>query len=225
MSDALKELCGFLSPSARLDLRTAALDYVLGLTGSAEGLELLSRDAEQVLRRLLELAEDASQPANLCRDAHLALLNASAEPQLAETLVELGVGPRLLDWVVNPDRREADTICKIISNLTRTESGSQAVTRAMATGSSVSLHKLVEIFGLVEHHSSGTNHDYLATVFSNISRLSKARELFLDRERCVVPLLLPHTQSKSLVRRQGIAGLLRNLCFQVGKLYTQEILL
>ena len=65
-----------------------------------------------------------------------------------------------------------------------------------------------------------SNYDYLATVFSNISHLAEIREVFLDRDKCVLPHLQPYTQSGSLTRRRGIAGLLRNLCFQVGKLNT-----
>ena len=65
-----------------------------------------------------------------------------------------------------------------------------------------------------------SNYNYIATVFSNISHLAEIREVFLDRDKCVLPHLQPYTQSGSLTRRRGIAGLLRNLCFQVGKLNT-----
>ena len=221
MADELEELCEFLSPSARLDLKSTALDYVLGLTGSPEGLRLLGKHP-RLLRQLLELARDSSQPV-VCRDAHLALLNASADPELVETLVTLDAVPRLLDRMVDPDWKEADKICMILSNLTRGESGSLAVSRVLAGsgGCSVSLNKLVDVFGRVGY-SKHANYDYLATFFSNVSQLAAVREMFLDRKKCIVPRLLPHTQSPSLTRRGGIAGLLRNLCFEVG-MFCQEL--
>ena len=216
MADELEELCQFLSPSARMDLRSTALEYVLGLTGSSEGMRLLSGHP-RALQQLLDLAGDTSQQA-VSRDAHLALLNASADPQLAESLVSLGAVPRLLERAVDPESREADKMCMTLSNLTRTEPGLLSVSSVLKNGT-VTLHKLVDIFGRVGYNKHA-NYDYLATVFSNISRLAEVREVFLDRDKCVLPRLLSYTQSGSLTRRRGIAGLLRNLCFRVGKLNT-----
>ena len=211
-ADKLAELCEFLSPSARLDLRSTALDYVLGLTGSPEGLRLIGEHTK-LLQQLVELAGDSGQPV-VSRDAHLALLNASSDAGVAESLVGLGAVPRLLERVVDPDWKESDKICMTLSNLTRGESGSLAVSRALRD-SRIPLYKLVDVFGRVGY-SKHANYDYLATVFSNISQLAVVREMFLERGKCLVPRLLPYTQSPSLTRRGGIAGLLRNLCFQVG---------
>ncbi len=46
--DAIKELLQFLVLDARIDVKTVALQHVLGLTGSPEGLELLSDIPELV---------------------------------------------------------------------------------------------------------------------------------------------------------------------------------
>jgi len=40
--EELKEVLPFLSKDARLDLKVATLQTILGLTGSKEGLELIS---------------------------------------------------------------------------------------------------------------------------------------------------------------------------------------
>ena len=103
------ELCQFLSPSARMDLRSTALEYVLGLTGSPEGVRLLSGHP-RALQQLLDMGGDTSQQA-VSRDAHLALLNASADPQLAESLVSLGGVPCLLKQAVDPEWLEKQTRC------------------------------------------------------------------------------------------------------------------
>ena len=215
MADELKELCQFLTPSSRLDLRSTALDYVLGLTGSKDGVKLL-RNHARVLQQLLELIADTSQPL-LCRDAHLAVLNASADPALANSIISVDAVPRLLQLVADPEWKEADKVCMTLSNITRIEAGSMAVSRALTEKTaSVTLYQLVDIFGRIGYNKNA-NYDYLATIFSNISQLHAARLLFLDREKCIVPRLLSYTQSKSLTRRGGVVGLLRNLCFQVGQ--------
>jgi hypothetical protein len=46
--EAIREILQFLEPTARLDLKTVALQHVLGLTGSPEGLDLLSNIPELV---------------------------------------------------------------------------------------------------------------------------------------------------------------------------------
>jgi len=59
---------------------------------------------------------------------------------------------------------------------------------------------------------------YLATVFLNMSQSFAGRELFLDRKLCLIPRLLPYTQYQgSSVRRGGVVGLLKNLCFEIGE--------
>lgn len=215
MADQLEELCGFLTPTSRLDLKSTALDYVLGLTGSTDGVKLLRKHTKS-LQKVLELITDTTQPV-LCKDAHLAILNASADTEIAKSLVELHVVPRLLELLVDSEWKDADKVCMTLSNLTRTHTGSLAVTHTLTNDSTnVTLYKLVDIFGRIGYNKH-SNYDYLATVFSNISQLTTARLVFLDREKCIVPRLLPYTQSDSLTRRGGIVGLLKNLCFQIGK--------
>lgn len=46
--EAVREILQFLELSARIDLKTVALQHVLGLTGSPEGLDLLSNIPELV---------------------------------------------------------------------------------------------------------------------------------------------------------------------------------
>ena len=106
-----------------------------------------------------------------------------------------------------------------MSNLSRSEPGSVALLRALTEeDAKVTLYQLVDILGRIGYNKNADYH-YLATVFSNMSQLQAARLLFLDREKCIIPRLLPYTQSESLTKRGGVVGLLRNLCFQVGQCY------
>ena len=216
----MEELSEFLSSSSRLDLRATALNYVLGLTGSPEGVALL-RQHTGVLQQLVEISGDVSQPL-MCRDAHLAVLNASADAALAESLIQMNVIPRLLQLAADPEWKEADKVCMILSNLTRNEAGSVALLKALSgENSTMTLYRLVDIFGRIGYNKNADYH-YLATVFSNFSQLPPTRMLFLDRERSIVQRLLPYTHSESLTRRGGVVGLLRNLCFQVGQCFESK---
>ena len=212
--DNWKELVTFLTQDTRLELKSKALGYVLGLTGTQDGQELI-RKHKEVLRILLDLTTD-SDP-QIVRDAYSALLNLSASDDVAE-LVGLGVIPRFLDSLTDPRQKHADKICMLLSNLTRQEDGAAAFVKSVSSlpHGQNSLYTLVDIFDRRDYNKDAEFH-HLAMVFSNISQVSTARKLFLDRSKCIIPRLLPYTQFKgSLIRRSGVASLLRNLCFEVG---------
>ena len=59
MAEHLAELLRFLCPEARSDVKIAALDDLLGLTGTEEGRTLVSQQGDVVYRLLLALGSDA----------------------------------------------------------------------------------------------------------------------------------------------------------------------
>jgi hypothetical protein len=239
MSDQLQDLFSFLSLDSRVDLKTIALDYILGLTGSDGGRAMI-KASPPVIRLLLQLTSDKQQAA-ISKDANLILLNLSSSGDVAEVILDLDVVPKLLVYLVNPEYAHSDAVCMTLSNLTQSEKGSelfltaimkseQAQTEHSATASSTayaaaalgsaavpSLYQLVDIFDR-KGYNKHANFHYLATVFLNITQLSLARQLFLDRKKCILPRLIPYTQFyESEIRRGGITGLFRNLCFEVGQ--------
>lgn len=227
MSEGLQELLSFLSLTSRLDLKSTALTYILGLTGSEDGRSLIKSNAA-VVKLLVELTTDV-QPA-IAKDANLVLLNLSSSNDVAEIMLDLNIIPKLLLLLVNPDYEHSDAVCMTLSNLTRNEKGSEVLVAAVMgsehaqTGEQVSvavpgsptLYQLVDIFDR-KGFNKNSNFHYLATVFLNITQVSVARQLFLDQKKCILPRLTPYTQFyDSKIRRGGTVGLLRNLCFEVG---------
>ena len=222
----------FLRPCARLDVKARALDIVLGLTGSEDGRAVL-RGNREALRLLFDLTRDESSATTIARDAYSALLNCAASDDLAEDILSLDVLSELVSLVaaataVEHDSQRSplaltgahvDKACMLISNLTRSEAGSKELVRVLTTSGgdgTVSLDKLVDVFDKNASQSSSVH--YLATVFSNVTQLSSARKLFLDHSKRIVPRLLPYVSFEaSLVRRGGIVGLIRNLCFEIGE--------
>ena len=233
MAEQLKELQSFLNPESRLDVKSTALDYVLGLTGSKEGRELIENHKD-VIKQLIDLTTDQQEV--IVKDAYLALLNLSGVESMADIMIDLEFIPRCLEVLVDRECTHADTACMVLSNLTRHERGSISLIKAISQASSAdsvspqenktpSLYQLVDIFNRKDFNPNAKFH-YLSTLFSNITQNSVARQLFLDRSKCIIPKLLPYTQFEgSSIRKGGVVGLLRNLCFEVGMTtYIQDYL-
>jgi Domain of unknown function (DUF383)/Domain of unknown function (DUF384) len=76
------------------------------------------------------------------------------------------------------------------------------------------LDRLVATFTRIDFNKHQQNLHYLAAIFSNLSQTSTFRSLIAKSETRILPRLLPfiHHES-SIIRRGGIAGLLKNICF------------
>ena len=217
MEDQLQDLARFLHPGTRLDLKTVALDYVLGLTGSEEGRSVIGKQ-DSILTLLLDLTQEKDQDTS--HSSYLAVLNLSGYEEFAAKFVKLNVIRRLLELLTaSSPVPDADTICMILSNLTRTAEGTESFMVALdSMNGPATLNKLVDMFDKRDS-SHGRPLHYLSSVFSNITSVSSARLMFLDKQICLLPRLLPYIQyQSSLVRRGGVVGLMRNLCFETSKL-------
>ena len=208
--DEVSQLASFLKKDTRVDLKISALSYVLGLTGSPNGLDCVYAHKEIILPSLLELTEDELYAT--ANDSYLALVNIAANSRLARELVILHVTPKLLTLLL--DYKCNDHVSMILSNLTRNDEGSKAVLEVLQSDNcNVQLHQLVGLFCT----NRTTKFHYLATVFSNISQLPAGRRLFLNPQQCLLQRLLSFIDYQdSLVRRGGVVGLVRNLCFEAG---------
>lgn len=76
------------------------------------------------------------------------------------------------------------------------------------------LDRLVAAFTKIDFNKHKQSLNYLAAVFSNLSQTSIFRSLVAKSETRLLPRLLPFVQHEtSLIRRGGIVGLLKNICF------------
>lgn len=215
IKDKIQELLTFMTLDSRLDLKSAALQYVLGLTVSDEGKKLVNSTPDLV-KCVFELLLD-SEPA-VSSTAHVTILNLSSTDDIRNAMLDIDVIPKLLDLTIDPEWTHADKVCMILSNLTHSERGAKEFVKALQNDatSKNTLHQLADIFDRKEYNKNADFH-YLATVFLNLSRVATVRDLFLNSELCVLPRLLPYTQyAESSVRRGGVVGLIKNLSFQVG---------
>lgn len=64
------------------------------------------------------------------------------------------------------------------------------------------------------HRDDDDEWKYVAGILANVTRLKEGRDILMDRRRGVLRSLLRELHSTSLIRRQGIARVVRNLCFE-----------
>ena len=87
--EAIQELFQFLDINSRVDLKTVALENILGLTGSSDGIQLLTSSKSTIFPLLLKIASDDKSEA-LRKDASLALINFSANKDAATKMLDMG---------------------------------------------------------------------------------------------------------------------------------------
>lgn len=185
----LAELLPFLAPGARPNLRAAAAQHVLALTGSAAGRALLAGQAA-VLRALVQLAaapasdpDPASSPA---RDALRALVNLAADADLHRPLLEAepGLLDRLLGRALEPRAPWAEEAAAVLANLSREPAPCGELLRALAVQSG--LERLVRAIctpkGPKDDARAPSN--YLGPLLANLSQQTEARAFLLDPARC-----------------------------------------
>jgi len=212
MSDE-HELLRFISPGSRLDIKRTALEYILGLTGSHTGREWIKINKE-ILERIFDLLSE--QDDTLSKNAHVIIVNLSADEDVVNCMTDYV--PLLLCHLKNPQWKCIDKLCTIVSNLSRCKKGAELLLNCLIHERKTTLYQLIDLFDQRKSQGARTDFDHLASVFLNFSQLKEARLLFLDPSKCILPKLLPSILLPCTdVRRRGIAGLIKNLCFEVGK--------
>lgn len=216
------ELLSFLSPNARLDVKCTALEYFLGLTGSEDGKKWVkSISNTDIFVKLLNLLNDPNEI--ISKNAHLVFVNLSADQEIAEHLLKCV--SQFLCYLQDPQWKHTDKLCTVLSNVSRGKKGAHFLFKILTdtdtdkeVTSSITLYQIVDIFNQWRSYNEHANMHHLAGVFLNLSQIREARLLFLDKSKCILPKLLPYTHfTNSSIRRGAIAGLIKNLCFEVGQ--------
>lgn len=212
----LDELISFLAPSAQPPLREKALEYVVGLSGTEEGLKSLEPRITNCVLALFDLTDDLNK--TFREDVFKGLINLSSVEKAANKLShQKEIVLKLLQIICDPTHTCADEGCMVLSNLTRNSGNCQQILNCLEDPNirqTIDLAKLVEVFCTDGYNKSASLHS-LGSVLANLTQLKEARKFVLDRDRCVVQRLLPYTQyMQSEVRRRGVVTALKNCCFE-----------
>ncbi|XP_077996162.1 protein HGH1 homolog [Glandiceps talaboti] len=208
----LEEFLQFLTLDTRLDVLSVALQHILGLTGSVEGIRLLQSDMRyhSALFTLFRHPQEA-----IAKDAYLAVLNLSADEKMARTFVFEydAVVSNFVEYILKSDSVFADQVCAILTNITRNVECCKKVLKEIEEGD-FGLVQIVEVFCNENYNPKNKLH-YIGPFLSNLTQLPEARKFILDKDRCVIQRLLPYTQYEaSATRKGGIVATLRNCCFE-----------
>lgn len=205
-----------------LQVRKGAVEAVLGLTASPDGRELLK--GTQVAAQLRRLVGDLSV---ISSSAIKAMINLSADAAMLEQLLKQGMVSALMESLRDDSCGHRRLVVMLLNNLSQTGEGcSQILQRSEAGGALMGLHfrRLIQWFvapvkgpvlrGDPELGNEADIFEHVAGILSNVTQESEARIIILEPERGILPALLPQLRSPSTLRRRGVAGTLRNCCFE-----------
>ena len=226
----MEELITFLNPkSPRPDIIIVALQHVLGMSASEEGLNSLKDLAKAngdvqknlfrtLLSHLVGLLSSKQNP--ISKDSSLTLINLTAKQELVPYALDLycdfdkPLSVELWKKVEDKESPVADQACMILSNLTHESKNCSRVYNEL-TGENVSLDKIITVFCNESYNNKGANLHYLSPFISNLSQVADARKQLVDKDNpVIISKLLAFVEYKtSHVRRGGVIGTLRNCCF------------
>ncbi|CAD7092692.1 unnamed protein product [Hermetia illucens] len=215
--EELRELLQFLDLNQRLDLKAVALSHVLSLTGSAEGRKLILEFPE-LMQAVVKLTTDKTH--TIAKDATLALINLTGDESGAVTLHEAcqscpetsGIIPWSLEQIVDEKSKLADPWCMVLSNLSRAESLSTKVLDEIDKDEKLIL-LLANAFSRIGYNKEAKLH-YIASIFCNLTQSSRGRKLLCESKHNLLQKLLPFiSYQDNIIRRGGIIGVLKNICF------------
>ena len=204
----------FLSLKGRPELKSAALDSILGLTATPEGLNILTHNTE-IFNLLASIAAADSSEA-LRKDAALALINLSADTETAKKMVaDKQLIVKLWQIIQDQVYPSSDPACMTLSNLTIDKLSCSDIWQTFQDNK-VSLNMIVDV--LCQPYKSEMEKQprfhYLGPLLSNLSQLADVREIFVGEDCKLLQKLLAFTDYKqSSVRRGGVISCVRNCCF------------
>lgn len=220
--EALNELCDFLRPDTRLDIKTMALHHLLSMTGHIESRALLLSHPK-ALNYVIILAFKPDEQKSVSKDAFFTLINLSADELDANVLISKNPAlvRLLVEYILDENSRFADTACAVLSNLSRGKKNSEIIFKNYLanTGGSktaISFDRLLQVFCTENYNKHKNNLDYLAPFICNLTQLESVREAILNDLNLILRLLPYTTYMRSTIRRGGIIGSIKNLCFNYG---------
>jgi len=212
------DILQFLLPTARADLRAIAVQYFLGLTGNERGRQFIAGSID-CLRQLIDIIDD--DQAAIAKDAFLAIVNLAADSDNACHILQLSSAEKLLDRLLvaalYEGRVEPSIAGMALSNLSRLEASASVIADYIVKQREpdVGVKRIVDVLC----RSELQGRDYVAPFLSNLTQVSSIRKIVLDHGRVVFQRILPLINyAKSVTRRGGIVGTVRNCCFETGKI-------
>ncbi|WCJ21274.1 ARM repeat superfamily protein [Euphorbia peplus] len=214
MATELEELVDFLSSSS-LPVKKAAVDIVRDLTGSEDGLLSLSTYANNLTASLMLLV---TQPKEVSEPAAEALVNLSANSNLASNMIEIGMIPMAMDQLYKPNSSITRLLVMLLVNLTQFDSGISSLLQNFPIADEkmqgLFVMKLVRSFCQSSGDTKDDPFDHVGSILVNISQKDAGRKMLLDPKRGLLKQIVRQIDSSSPLRKKGVYGTIRNCCFE-----------
>jgi hypothetical protein len=216
-SNELDEFCEFLKPETRLDVKSLAIHHILSLTGDKHGCRLII-DHLQIVDLLLQIAFSQKEQKSIVKDILLTFINLAGDDLLSLMLLKKhpNLSHRLLEYIFDENSKFTDPVCALLANISRGKENSQIIYQAMLDNEQYSIAKLVQLF-CIEDDKRSNKLDHLASLICNLTQIDAVRTNILKENPLLFKKLLPYTTyERSITRRGGILGMIKNCCFYFG---------
>ncbi|KAJ7567509.1 hypothetical protein O6H91_02G151000 [Diphasiastrum complanatum] len=213
MASEMDELVLFLSAPSP-NVKKAAVEIVQGLTGTEDGIKSLASKSAMLIPPLLGLVGEKQEVSQLAAGC---LVNLSQDTKIAEQLIAAGAIEKVMELLGKVDQGFNRLLVMLLVNLSQLEIGATRLLQVESEGKfeGVYVTRLVRFFTRRSDTDEGVDeYEHVAAVLVNITRLEPGRRLLLDSKKGLLRVLLRQIDSKSLVRRKGVVGTVRNCCFE-----------
>lgn len=211
--DIEKELLPFLDRNARADLKTAAIENMVGLTGTNNGV-MFFKHSEKCLEAVVRLLTD--QDSGVSSSVVRCLVNLSANDEMCAILTTSAWAGEMLSNLfqsaVDLQNPHAGAAASVLSNLTRLSSCAHRLTKTLLD--SAGLDRVVEVLCKASF-TANEDMQYLASFLMNMTQVTDVRQAMLAPPKRLLQQMIPCiTHSKSSNHRRGIVGVVKNCCFE-----------
>lgn len=228
MSDTIAQLSQFLQ-HADDKIVAQASDICKQLTSDAA-------NCAQLLPLVPDLLPLTSSPTeDIAANAVIALINITSHiPAAIDRLISLNAITRLMDSVISHDPVLAHDKLMLLTNLTTAGAGClqlldigddqlrgqrllRLAVRLTTPIDSYSIPQAQPLRGINVLAGPQDHFEYAAMVLMNATLLPEGRAVFFSTPDFFMPALLGAISSDNPIRKQGIIGVIRNLCFDHSK--------
>jgi len=209
--DVYSDLVGFLK-SDRADLCMAAVKAVADVTDEDDLEKLVKCGAVTPLCKLISRSETAE----MAMDCLLRLSSEapSFSNQTAHDMFEAGIVNRVLEVVFDKSKKKPKFInsaLAVLLNTTRTEAGAVALLGPEEYSRPLPL--LARFLLPIQPDEEIDQWQHVGGILMNLTQIEGGRKFVARISTKVLEKILPQLRSKNVFRRRGIAGTLKNLCF------------
>lgn len=204
----IDDLIGFLNHD-EIRIQLHALKLIQGLTVEQQIIQKLAEQRDALIPALLQFV---SKDKALSKTALTSLVNMSQEPRVMETLLDLNVANRCMDYLrerVCPGNEHL--LIMLLANVTSVERGAEQLLQ-IGQGAKEGLHLAFLLGYFLSTIEENDVYEHVASILSNTTVFRQGRKVVLEPGRGALQALASQLDSSNSLRRMGSAGAIKN-CF------------